>query len=89
MALSSEAFQYLSQFHKSGSSSLTPTRRPAMARSAHSAATMAITTPGLSYTPTTSTSSEESVADTPYDLSMKALESSRTHDKTPDLQQRR
>lgn len=64
----SEAFQYLSQFHKSGSSSLTPTRRPAMARSAHSAAAVAITAPELSYTPTTSSSSEESVTGTPYEF---------------------
>lgn len=65
---SSEAFQYLSQFHKSGSSSLTPTRHPALARSTHSTAAVATTTPGLSYTPTTSTSSEESLASTPYEF---------------------
>lgn len=66
--LSSDAFQYLSQFHKLGPSSLTPTRRPLMARPARSAVTVAVTTPGLSYTPTASTSSEDSLASTPYEF---------------------
>lgn len=44
-----------------------------MARSAHSTTVMAITTPGLSYTPTTSSSSEESVAGTPYEFVRRPL----------------
>ena len=39
-----------------------------MARSVHTTAAAAMTTPGLSYTPTTSTSSEESLASTPYEF---------------------
>ena len=70
---SSDAFQYLSQFHKLGPSSLTPTRRPLMARSARSAVNVAVTTPGLSYTPTASTSSEDSVASTPYEFLTRSL----------------
>ena len=39
-----------------------------MARSVHGATAAAITTPGLSYTPTASTSSDESLASTPYEF---------------------
>lgn len=68
---SSEAFQYLSQFHRS-SSSLTPTRRPAL--QTHSTiASAVLTTPSLSHTPTTSTSSDESLAGTPYEFVTRPL----------------
>ena len=65
----SEANNYLSQFHRSPSS-LTMSRRPALkGRSTTSALTMAQTAPSLSHTPTTSmTSSEGSIAGTPYEF---------------------
>lgn len=68
---SSEAFQYLSQFHRS-STSLAPTRRPAL-QMRRTTASVAITTPSLSHTPTTSTSSDESLAGTPYEFVTRPL----------------
>lgn len=68
---SSEAFQYLSQFHRS-SASLAPTRRPAL-QMRRTTASVAITTPSLSHTPTTSTSSDESLAGTPYEFVTRPL----------------
>lgn len=67
----SEAFQYLSQFHRS-SASLTPTRRPVL-QPRSTTASVAITTPSLSHTPTTSTSSDESLAGTPYEFVIRPL----------------
>ncbi|MCJ1383015.1 hypothetical protein MMC17_006128 [Xylographa soralifera] len=65
----SEANSYLSQFHGS-SPGVTKTRRPALnGRSTTSALMMAQTAPSLSHTPTTSmTSSEGSIAGTPYEF---------------------
>ena len=65
----SEANNYLSQFHSS-SPSVIKTRRPALnGRSTTSALMMAQTAPSLSHTPTTSmTSSEGSIAGTPYEF---------------------
>ena len=68
---SSEAFRFLSLFHRS-SATLTPTRRPAL-QSRNTVASVAITTPSLSHTPTTSTSSDESLAGTPYDFATRPL----------------
>jgi hypothetical protein len=59
---SSEAFSYLSKFHRS-TESLASKRRPALG---HGRSTSR-TTPSLSHTPTASTSSEESLAGTPYE----------------------
>ncbi|MCJ1417822.1 hypothetical protein MMC32_004167 [Xylographa parallela] len=65
----SEANNYLSQFH-SLSPGVAKTRRPALnGRSTTSALMMAQTAPSLSHTPTTSmTSSEGSIAGTPYEF---------------------
>ncbi|KAK3171052.1 hypothetical protein OEA41_003136 [Lepraria neglecta] len=60
---SSEAFSYLSKFHRS-SDSLASKRRPALG---HGRSTSR-TTPSLSHTPTASTSSEESLVGTPYEF---------------------
>ena len=60
---SSEAFSYLSKFHRS-SDSLASKRRSALG---HGRSTSR-TTPSLSHTPTASTSSEESLAGTPYEF---------------------
>lgn len=60
---SSEAFSYLSKFHRS-SDSLTSKRRPTLGH----ARTTSRATPSLSHTPTASTSSEESLAGTPYEF---------------------
>ena len=60
---SSEAFSYLSKFHRS-SDSLTSKRRPALGRGR----TTSRTAPSLSHTPTPSTSSDESLAGTPYEF---------------------
>lgn len=68
---SSEAFQYLSQFHRS-SASLAPVRRPAL-QTRRTTASVAITTPSLSHTPTTSASSDESLAGTPYEFVTRPL----------------
>lgn len=68
---SSEAFLFLSQFHRS-SASLTPTCRPTL-QSRSTVASVAITTPSLSHTPTTSTSSDESLAGTPYEFTTRPL----------------
>ena len=57
---SSEAFAYLSKFHRS-SDSLTSKRRPLLGHSR----TMSRTAPSLTHTPTASTSSESSLAGTP------------------------
>lgn len=76
---SSEAFSYLSKFHRS-SDSLYSKRRPALG---HGRSTISSrTTPSLSHTPTAS-SSEESLSGTPYEfvarpaLSMPATTTSR------------
>ncbi|KAF6234502.1 hypothetical protein HO173_007127 [Letharia columbiana] len=62
---SSEAFSYLSKFHRS-SDSLYSKRRPALN---HGRSTISSrTTPSLSHTPTASTSSEESLSGTPYEF---------------------
>ena len=62
---SSEAFAYLSKFHRS-SDSLYSKRRPALG---HGRSTISSrTTPSLSHTPTASTSSEESLSGTPYEF---------------------
>lgn len=62
---SSEAFSYLSKFHRS-SDSLYSKRRPALC---HGRSTISSrTTPSLSHTPTASTSSEESLSGTPYEF---------------------
>ncbi len=63
---SSEAFQYLSQFHRSATS-FTPTRRPVL-QSRSTTASVTTTAPSLSHTPTTSSSSSESLATTPHEL---------------------
>ena len=65
---SSEAFQYLSQFHRT-TQTLSQLRRPIIqCRSTTSALIMAHTAPSLSHTPTTSmTSSVGSIAGTPYE----------------------
>ncbi|KAL9137635.1 MAG: hypothetical protein Q9175_001154 [Cornicularia normoerica] len=61
---SSEAFSYLSKFHRS-SDCLYSKRRPALG---HGRSTISSrTTPSLSHTPTASTSSEESLSGTPYE----------------------
>ena len=60
---SSEACSYLSKFHRS-SDSLSSKRRPALGH----ARTTSRATPSLSHTPTASTSSEESLAGTPYEF---------------------
>ncbi|KAK4694623.1 vacuolar protein sorting-associated protein 72, partial [Lecanoromycetidae sp. Uapishka_2] len=61
---SSEAFSYLSKFHRS-SDSLASKRRPVLNHSR----TTSRATPSLTHTPTTSTSSQESLlAGTPYEL---------------------
>lgn len=62
----SDAFHYLSQFHRS-STSLIPNRRPAL-QSRSTTTSVAITTPSLSHTPTTNTSSDVSLAGTPYEF---------------------
>ena len=64
----SEAFQYLSQFHRS--TPVLSSRRPALpARRTPSTLTTAFTTPSLSHTPTTSSpSSEISPSGTPYEF---------------------
>ncbi len=59
---SSEAFSYLSKFHRS-SDSLTSKRRPALGHGR----TGSRATPSLTHTPTASTSSEDSLAGTPYE----------------------
>lgn len=61
---SSEAFQYLSQFHRS-TGNFTPTQRPALHH--RSTTSTGITTPSLSYTPTTTASSMST--DAPYSFS--------------------
>lgn len=62
---SSEATLYLSKFHRS-SDSLTAKRCPIIG---HSRTTISSrSTPALSHTPTASTSSEESLAGTPYEF---------------------
>ena len=65
---SSEAFQYLAQFHRT-TTTLNPLRRPVVqGRSTTSALMMAQTAPSLSHTPTTSmTSSVGSIVGTPYE----------------------
>ena len=73
----SDAFHYLSQFHRS-STSLTPIRRPAL--QSRSNTSVAITTPSLSHTPTTNTSSNVSLAGTPYEFINRPLLS--RHDPT-------
>ena len=60
---SSEAFSYLSKFHPS-SDSLTSKRRTGQGH----ARTVSRATPSLSHTPTASTSSEDSLAGTPYEF---------------------
>ena len=62
---SSEAFSYLSKFHRS-SDSLYSKRRPALGHSRNTLSSR--TTPSLSHTPTASTSSEESLSGTPYEF---------------------
>lgn len=65
---STEAFEYLSKFHRSPEG-LTMSRRPILQGRHASALTMAHTAPSLSHTPTTSmTSSEGSIAGTPYEF---------------------
>lgn len=78
---SSEATSYLGKFHRP-SDSLTSKRRPLIG---HSRTTISSrSTPGLSHTPTASTSSEESLAGTPYEfvarpaLSMPATPATKT-----------
>lgn len=62
---SSEAFSYLSKFHRS-SDSLYSKRRPALG---HVRSTISSrTAPSLSHTPAASTSSEESLSGTPYEF---------------------
>jgi hypothetical protein len=68
---SSEASRYLGQFHRSPAT-LTPIRRPTL-QPRSTLASDAITTPSLSHTPATSTSSEESVAGTPYEFVTRPL----------------
>ena len=63
---SSEAFEYLAQFHRSTPSPVP--RRPGLHGRSTTSILMARTAPSLSHTPTTSTSSEESEAGTPYDF---------------------
>lgn len=62
---SSEATSYLSQFHRS-SDSLISKRRPLIGRSHTTVSSRS--TPALSFTPAASTSSEESLAGTPYEF---------------------
>ena len=62
---SSEASSYLSKFHHS-SESLTSKRRPMVGHSGMTVSSRSI--PGLSDTPTASTSSEESLSGTPYEF---------------------
>ena len=64
-APSSEAFSYLSKFHRS-SDSLYSKRRPALGHGRSTISSRA--TPSLSHTPTASTSSEESLSGTPYEF---------------------
>lgn len=64
-APSSEAFSYLSKFHRS-SDSLYSKRRPVLGHGL--SAVSSRTTPSLSHTPTASTSSEESLSGTPYEF---------------------
>ncbi|MCJ1258749.1 hypothetical protein MMC24_006582 [Lignoscripta atroalba] len=69
----SDAFQYLSQFHRS-TSSLTTSRRSALLSCGSHPMRMANTAPSLSHTPTTSTtSSEGSLAGTPYEFVTRPL----------------
>lgn len=63
----SDAFHYLGQFHCSPA-----TIRPTL-QTRGTLASAAITTPSLSHTPATSTSSEESVAGTPYEFVTRPL----------------
>ena len=64
----SDAFKYLSQFHRSTSSLTAPGRSTLGSRGIHPMQ-MANTAPSLSHTPTTSTaSSEGSMAGTPYEF---------------------
>lgn len=67
----SEAFHYLGQFHRS-SATLQPIRRPTL-QTRGTLVSAAITTPSLSHTPATSTSSDESVAGTPYEFVTRPL----------------
>ena len=62
---SSEAFSYLSKFHHS-STSLKSKRHPLVGPSGTTVSSRSI--PGLSHTPTASTSSEESLSGTPYEF---------------------
>ncbi len=62
---SSEASSYLSKFHTS-SESLAAKRRPMVGPSRTTVSSRSI--PGLSHTPTASTSSEESLSGTPYEF---------------------
>ncbi|MCJ1390137.1 hypothetical protein MMC18_002995 [Xylographa bjoerkii] len=65
----SEANNYLSQFHRSPPGAIMPRRSALNGRSTTSALMMAQTAPSLSHTPTTSmTSSEGSIAGTPYEF---------------------
>lgn len=65
---STEAFKYLSKFHRTPEA-LTMSRRPVLQGRHTSALMMAQTAPSLSHTPTTSmTSSEGSIAGTPYEF---------------------
>ncbi|MCJ1248027.1 hypothetical protein MMC30_005242 [Trapelia coarctata] len=65
---STEAFEYLSKFHRAPDA-LTMSRRPILQGRHTSALMMAHTAPSLSHTPTTSmTSSEGSIAGTPYEF---------------------
>ncbi|MCJ1411811.1 hypothetical protein MMC19_005903 [Ptychographa xylographoides] len=65
----SEAFQYLSQYHRTPDGLNMAHRTVMRGRSTASAVMMAHTAPSLSHTPTTSTtSSEGSIAGTPYDF---------------------
>ena len=65
---STDAFEYLSKFHRTPDA-LTMSRRPILQGRHTSAPVMAHTAPSLSHTPTTSTtSSEGSIAGTPYEF---------------------
>lgn len=61
---SSDAFQYLSKFHSS-SANLHASRRPGLHTRISTTASVTTTAPSLSHTPTTSTSSSESLAASP------------------------
>ena len=62
---SSEAFEYLSKFHRS-SPTLNEGRR--LQVRVRSSASVALTAPSLSHTPSANSSSEESLAGTPYEF---------------------